>query len=223
MPKSSGAAAKRRAPGVPKVEPQSQRRGRAGKQKTKPKAPAQPDLKKTAKAQPKPPTKPKTKPAKSKTDRRGTPRGKATRPGRGGGRIGNPPFVATDDQRASVEQLAAVGTPHWLIAEELRISEDTLTRHFGPELERGLMRINARIGSQVAKAALEGDKASRFFWLKTRGGWKERTVLEHTGENGAPIKHEVSPEWDLSGLSRADLKALKELSQKARPDAPPSS
>lgn len=213
MAKSSGAAAKQRASGVSKLEPQVKPRGRAGSPKAKV-APA-----------PEPAAKPKKtscppKPAKSKSDRRGTPKGKATRPGRGGGRIGNPPFVATDEQRATIEQLSAVGTPHWLIAEELRISEDTLTRHFPHELERGLMRINARIGSQVAKAALEGDKASRFFWLKTRGGWKERTVLEHTGENGAPIKHEVSPEWDLNGLSRADLKELKKLSQKARPDAP---
>jgi hypothetical protein len=71
-------------------------------------------------------------------------------------RIGNPKFAPTDEQRKFVETHAACGTPHWLIALELKIAESTLYQHFRYELDTGLLRLNARIGSLVAKQALNG-------------------------------------------------------------------
>lgn len=192
----------------------------------KPAKAAQLDPKKTPKAQPKAAVSRKTtasavekidKPsAPKKPDRRGTPKGKATSAGLNGrGRIGNPPHEPTRENRRIVETHAAVGTPHWLIAEELNLSEDTLERHYRSELDRGLLKINARIGGRLAKAALDGCKTRQIFWMKTRAGWKDTSRLEHSGPNGAPIPHSAPIEADFSKLSREEKRTLEQLLSKA--------
>src|SRR5579884_3565593 len=35
---------------------------------------------------------------------------------------------------------------------------------------------------------------AQIFWLKTRAGWKETTLNEHTGKDGRPIVIRISPE-----------------------------
>lgn len=151
---------------------------------------------------------------KPRSDRRGTPKGKGV-VAQNGGRIGNPPFEPTAEQAKIVETHAAVGTPQWLVAEELGVSEDTLQRHFRKELDRGLLRINARIGAQIAKQALAGCRTSQIFWMKTRGGYKSAATLELGGIGGAPIQHAVSADVDFSRLSREEKRALEALMIKA--------
>jgi DNA-binding Lrp family transcriptional regulator len=181
---------------------------------SKPKAAAQPDPKKSRKAQP--------KPAPKKADRRGCPKGKGAVAGRNGGQIGQPPFVATAEQRKLVETHAAVGTPHEIIAELLSISADTLGRHFEKELRLGLIKVNARIGAQVAKKALEGSAKHEFFWLKTRGGYRIGMAIEHAGPGGGPIPHGAPMDIDFSKLSREEKRALEALMAKAAANEPPA-
>lgn len=150
---------------------------------------------------------PKRKPQPKRPDRRGAPKGKS----------GQPPFLATPEQRKIVETHAAVGTQHEIIAEFLGISSDTLTRHFDPELRLGLAKINARIGANVAKKALEGSAKHEFFWLKTRGNYRTTENREHSGPGGAPIQLQITPNYDLSRLSLPELRALRKLSEKAKP------
>jgi hypothetical protein len=137
---------------------------------------------------------------KKSSDRRGCPKGKGTIQGGPGvrssgptqkGRIGNPPFVATDEQRDKVVLLAAVGTLQRLIADELGISVDTLERHFRAELDEAAVRANAKVGKTLFEGAIEGDAKKIEMWLDRRGGpdWRKRTGLEHTGANGGPIEY----------------------------------
>jgi hypothetical protein len=153
--------------------------------------------------------------AKKRVDKRGTPKGKGTRTGgpgaegRGGkpkGRIGNPPFIATHEQRIQVEAYIAAGAQQWLIAEYLGISDDTLTRHFRVELEFGKQRAISKIGASMVKKALEGDHDAAKYVLARIGGWKQTTAVEQSGPNGAPI--EVR---DMSRLTVEQLAALAAL------------
>lgn len=175
-------------------------------------------------------TKTSPKKAAKKVDRRGCPKGQAAIPGGPGakqgataskGRIGNPPHVPTEEQRKIAETHAAVGTPHWAIAAEMGISERTLDIHYRVELDRGLIRMNARVGSAIAKKALAGDGDMQKFWMARRGGpaWANKQQTELSGPDGGAIKHEVSPDWNLTSLSREELKEMKRLASKARASA----
>jgi hypothetical protein len=146
--------------------------------------------------------------AVKKIDKRGCPKGKGTRAGKGGGgRIGQPPFKATDKQRELVLSHAACGTPRHIIADEIGISEDTLTRHFRKELDDGLPRANARLGGVLFKAAEKGDMRALEQWFDRRGGaeWKKKTALEHSGPNGAPIEYRDLSDEELEARIAAKL------------------
>lgn len=168
--------------------------------------------------------KPKPKAPKKRPDRRGTPKGKATRTGGPGikksgtkpkGRIGNPPFVATDEQRIQVEAYVAAGAQQWLIAEYLQVSIDTLQRHFAVELEHGKQRIDAKVGSSIVQKALAGDADFMKFYAARRAGWKTTTAVESSGPDGGPIVYvNEPPRRDLSHLSEDELLELERLTAK---------
>jgi hypothetical protein len=124
---------------------------------------------------------------------------------RGGGakgHMGQPPFVPTDQQRQDVRELASILTAEQ-IGVKLGISRTTVMRHFAAELQQGVTNAVAIVGSKVLKQALDGDKASQFFFLKTRGGWTQRH--EVTGKDGGPVRVQ---EFDFSGLSLVEKKLL---------------
>jgi hypothetical protein len=135
--------------------------------------------------------KPAKKPAPAKkraADKRGTPKGGGSIKPKHGGRIGNPPHEPTAELKKIAETHAAVGTPQWAIAEEMGISEDTLQRHYAKELRLGLIRMNARIGSAVAKKALEGSSEHERFWLARRGGQAWANKQELSTPPGQPLE-----------------------------------
>lgn len=125
-------------------------------------------------------------------DRRG---GGTAHPQPHGGRIGNPPFVPTDQQRAEVRALAQIFPPHAQhhIAIRLDISEDTLSRHFRYELARGRADMLAAVGAQMIKRAIHGANAEgvtgdpdmQKFIMARLGGWGR---VEVTGPGGGPIQ-----------------------------------
>lgn len=48
--------------------------------------------------------------------------------------------------------------------------------------------------------------------------WRKHTSTELTGKDGGPIRAEHAPTLDLSRLTDQELRQLKELSTRARPD-----
>lgn len=121
--------------------------------------------------------------AKKPTDRRGAPKGE----------FKNPPFEPTDEQRIQVEAMIAAGTKHAIIAELMGFSEDTLKRHFDPEVERGRERALAKIGGSFVQKALDPkDKDhhdAQKYVLARIGGWKTTTSVEASGPGGGPIEY----------------------------------
>lgn len=133
-------------------------------------------------------------------DARGTP------PGQGvvssnGGQIGNPPFVATPEQRRDVEAWVRAGCTADDIAVLLDVSRSTVDRHFKRELQLGRAKLKVALGGKLVKMALEGDKTSLIFWLRTQAKWNTR--VEHVGPDGGPIRT-----FDLSPFNLDEKRVL---------------
>lgn len=154
-------------------------------------------------------------------DARGAPKGAGTVTPAHGGRIGNPPFVPTDEQRSRVRTLAQTHPEHsnHRIAIQLGISRATLERHFRDDIDLGRAQMISAIGAQMIQRALRGNDAlgadgnplcpgdldAQKFILARLGGWS--TKIEHTGKDGGPIAT-----VDLSNLSDEELEAYGRLS-----------
>jgi hypothetical protein len=124
----------------------------------------------------------------------------AGKKGRGG--AGNP-FTPTDAQRKQVEAMSAYGIPQADIARVLDVSEPTLRAHFRDELDTGSTKASARVAESLFKKATgDGPQAvtAAIFWAKTRMGWRETVVNEHTGKDGAAIKHEIGADAAFAEL-----------------------
>jgi hypothetical protein len=95
--------------------------------------------------------------------------------------VGRPAHQPTDQNRLQVKTLAAVGIRH----------ADTLAKYYRQELDDGRVDANAVIAKSLYEQAKNGNTTAQIFWLKTRAGWKETQVNEHTGMDGQPLKINV--------------------------------
>jgi hypothetical protein len=110
--------------------------------------------------------------------------------------------VPTKEQRDNVEALTGYGIPHEEICRLVinprtgrPIDDKTLRRHFRCELETGYVKANAKVAQSLYHQATGGGDWTKaipscaIWWSKTRMGWKETSVNEHTGKDGGPIEH----------------------------------
>lgn len=104
-------------------------------------------------------------------------------------RGGMPMHEPTHAERELVKLHATVGTPQSVIADIIGIDDKTLRKHYREELDQSVAQANAVIGGALFNKAKSGDTAAQIFWMKTRAGWKETNVVEHSG-----IRLTVSPE-----------------------------
>lgn len=92
---------------------------------------------------------------------------------------GRPEFQPTEDQRDTVRSMAAYGVPQFDIARVIGCSVPTLRKHFFREVEISEIEATARVAQTLFAIATkkDGGKDSLIaciFWLKCRGGWRER-------------------------------------------------
>lgn len=103
----------------------------------------------------------------------------------------------TAETRRLVQSLAGFGVGQVLIAAELGISDATLRKHYPDELATGVEKANALVTEALFKKATakSGPQSvtAAIFWLKARAGWKDTSVVEHTGKDGGP--QEIKVEW----------------------------
>jgi len=94
--------------------------------------------------------------------------------------MSRPKFVPTDLHRTTVRSMAAYGTKHEDIAKVIGLrSLKTLRKHFREELTRGSIEATAQVGQTLYQMATSGEApACTIFWMKTRGGWREKQNRE---------------------------------------------
>lgn len=97
----------------------------------------------------------------------------------------------TESSRAQVEALSGYGVRHDEIALYLEIDPKTLRKHYRDQLDKGHIKANVGVARALHKNATEGNVTAQIFWMKTRCGWKETAVHEHTGASGGPIETAV--------------------------------
>jgi hypothetical protein len=146
---------------------------------------------------------------------------KSRKPGSGGRRAGSgrPAYQPTDQQRITVKWMAAAGVPQDRIGQNLipPCTRETLEKHFGPELTSSLDQMKAQLAEsawiQACGSPAVYDQAGRLlraevprnptmaiYMTKVQLGWKEKTVHEHSGIDGAPIPIESLNDGQLVSL-----------------------
>ena len=115
--------------------------------------------------------------------------------------MSKPLHQPTEKIRAEIIALRSYGVPIKEVAAYIGIDDKTLYKYYRDELENSAIKANANVGKFLYQAAsgqalTTGASYSdcvraAMFWAKTRMGWKETNIQEHTGADGKPIQHAV--------------------------------
>lgn len=101
------------------------------------------------------------------------------------GQIGNPPHIATEQNRETVRLYAKVMSQE-MIASAIGVSVDTLQRHYRAELDAGKREAIAAVGGKLLAKAMAGNLTAMIFYLRTQGGWSAKHEI--TGPGGGPLR-----------------------------------
>ena len=114
--------------------------------------------------------------------------------------MSKPLHKPTEKTRAEIIALRSYGVPIKEVAAYIGIDDKTLYKYYREELENSAIKANANVGKFLYQAASgqalqtgasHGDCVrAAMFWAKTRMGWKETNVQEHTGANGTEIQNQ---------------------------------
>lgn len=100
--------------------------------------------------------------------------------------VNSPGFKPSNAQARQVAKLATCGLNVYEIGKVLCIEKSLLEFYYQYELQSSPLRTAASVGRVALKMALDGQHPDMTrFWLKTRAGWKETEVHEHTGIDAA--------------------------------------
>ena len=111
--------------------------------------------------------------------------------------MSKPLHQPTEKTRAEIVALRSYGVPIKEVAAYIGIDDKTLYKYYREELENSAIKANANVGKFLYQAA-SGQALTTgathsdcvraaMFWAKTRMGWKETNVQEHTGANGKDL------------------------------------
>ena len=91
---------------------------------------------------------------------------------------GRPKHVPDAKSRSLVQAMTAYGAPQPTIGDMLGITDRTLRRYYGKELDTAVARANAQVAESLYNKAKGGDTIAMIFWLKTRAGWSEKLIVQ---------------------------------------------
>lgn len=120
--------------------------------------------------------------------------------------MGRHPTTLTEQQQSEVDTLAAVLTAEQM-ADYFGIGRTTFFSLMRREPEiaarykKGKARAIGSVAQSLITKARAGDTASMIFFLKTQGGWRETTRIEHLDDTARPT-------IDITALSDAELEAV---------------
>lgn len=89
--------------------------------------------------------------------------------------MGRKKYEPADKDKQQVSVLGALGLKDEQIALVLGVSESTLQKYYNTELKSGRVLALARVGQTAYNMAISGEQpAMTMFFLKCRGGWREK-------------------------------------------------
>ena len=117
----------------------------------------------------------------------------------------------TEKTRAEIVALRSYGVPIKEVAAYIGIDDKTLYKYYHDELENSAIKANANVGKFLYQAAsgqalttgatYSDCVRAAMFWAKTRMGWKETNVQEHTGANGTVL---TAPVFNFNPIKPKD-------------------
>ena len=96
-------------------------------------------------------------------------------------------FRPDENVARQVEKLAALGISQEDAGSILNFSVDTLMRRYSEAWIKGKAVAKANIAGKLYNLAMNGDKSSIFFWLKTQAGWRETQHVDMTSSDGSMV------------------------------------
>lgn len=129
-----------------------------------------------------------------------------------------PAHKSDEASRRQVEALAGYGVPETGIAAMIGVDPKTLRKHYPHELKIGHTKANSAVAQSLfRKATGDGPQSvtAAIFWAKTRMGWKETIINEHSGEPIHQIKRII-----IAPPEREELRKLPGLAINMMPDWP---
>ena len=111
--------------------------------------------------------------------------------------MSKPLHQPTEKTRAEIVALRSYGVPIQEVAAYIGIDDKTQYKYYKDELDNSAIKANANVGKFLYQAASCQALATgatysdcvraAMFWAKTRMGWKETNVQEHTDANGTAL------------------------------------
>jgi len=87
----------------------------------------------------------------------------------------------TDETRAKVRSLVAVGVPQDDVAKILEVSAPTLRKHYREQLDVAKAEANAQVAGALFRIATTPGRqqvTAAIFWLKCQAGWRDRDPVQ---------------------------------------------
>lgn len=89
--------------------------------------------------------------------------------------------LLTEDQRRVARAMAGLGVSRRHIALALKVEEAVLSAQLGEELELAEVEANSKVARALfGMATQQKNVAAAIFWMKARGGWREKHEVEAT-------------------------------------------
>lgn len=138
--------------------------------------------------------------------------------------MARPSFEITQQVIDDAETYASRGLTKEQIADCLGICYDTLNEktkinaEFSEAIKRGKAKGIAFVTDCLLKNVSAGNPASQMFYLKCQAGWKETTVNEHTGKDGAPVQFETNHKNAKEAMDERFTQLLGQSSKEDKSD-----
>lgn len=100
--------------------------------------------------------------------------------------------VPTEEDRQFVWRCAAICVSQEEIAKKLGIDSATLREYYRTELDSAKIEWMDNLHRAMYQSAVNGNFQANQFLLKTKGGFKETQVNEHTGPDGQPLAASIN-------------------------------
>lgn len=102
------------------------------------------------------------------------------------GKRGPQAWEPSPEEIAKIKLYAGLGSTQEQIAAMIGKCVDTLVKHEAVRkaLDEGKAETIAKVAGSLVKKALGGDTASAIFYLKTQAGWREKSDINLTSEDG---------------------------------------